>query len=1244
MSHPLDQKIHLLRARVRRLVTLHGACWVAAAVLATVTVLGSADYLIRFQDRGIRVICSLLVFGALGWTCYRFLYLPSIFHLRDVDLAARVQRRFPELDDRLVSSVEFLRQAEDEPLAGSAALRRAVIAETTARTERLDFSGALDSGAPRRAAIVALSVFLVAATLWAADPPASSIALARLANPFDDSLAWPQRNLLRPRKPVASVARGQAFRLEVIDERGNLPAEVRIHYRTEGPDGTVIEETQSMTPVDDAMEAVRENVVRPFYYRLEGGDYNSKIWTWVDVVDPPEIRSESLAITLVPPDYTGWPAKEQQGDAGRQIRALAETQMEITARTTRPIRSAALCLEVDGEIRRVPARVSDDGLHFAIPGPDAPKLLIQASQRAESYPYWFELTDREDENIVGGHGTRGEIHAVVDAPPTVVMEQPTEKLFVTPRAAVPLHATEKDDLALGKTTLVFGPSDGPGQKTPAENRVEEPLDPGPNLVQPRPGGWFAGDTEPQDRRRFEHLWELARWDFAPGTQLSFHVEAVDSRHQVGESPALRLIVITDAELQTRIAAQQDRILAELAEVLKTQQEARKQVQAIDTRLAELGYLEGRDLDRLHAAALNQSQADRRLTEPDEGVPRQVVALLAALEINKVDSPDVRRRMQNLLDEIDRLRREHLPVIGRELTAAIKAARLHIEQRQAQPPDASDAAPSLPDASLADASLAASLSEAGKHQDQVIAALEEIRRRLAEWDNYRRFHRQILQLTQEQKETARRTAELGNSTVGKRLEDLPPPQRADLKILAAAQLEYARRLEQILQEMDQAGSELQQSDPLAAETVADALAEARRLAVSSRMQTSGEDLANNRVYQAAALQEQIVTDLQQVLDVLTGRRQQELARLLAKLSQAEADLLGLEREQESLRKRIEACGQMPDEEPRRQQLERLRREQEQLQQKTEQMATRLERLLADGASRATARAAARMAQAAQSAGQGDAADASRQADEARAALEQARDHLAAQRLRTEAELAMEQLARLADALKDLRDAQQEVIDRTLDLAPREPDRTKVAALYEVARQQRTLQSETTELGERLLGAPAAKLALAGAARHMDRAAGELERLQTDRAIEEAGSALRRLDLLIAALKAESPLADTTNAGDGAGGSADGQNAQEGPPGGVQTVTELKVLKLLQEDINLRTEELNARVAAAETITDGQLQEYALLSEEQGRLADLLFQLLQVDFRDPEDDPDRLPDLRQDQPDAPPPLLPLEERLP
>ena len=100
---------------------------------------------------------------------------------------------------------------------------------------------------------------------------------------------------------------------------------------------------------------------------------------------------------------------------------------------------------------------------------------------------------------------------------------------------------------------------------------------------------------------------------------------------------------------------------------------------------------------------------------------------------------------------------------------------------------------------------------------------------------------------------------------------------------------------------------------------------------------------------------------------------------------------------------------------------------------------------------------------------------------------------------------------------------------------------------------------------------------------------------------------------------------------------------GMPGGVQTVTELKLLKLLQHDVRLRTEALDAEVAAAETRSAEHRRQYKDLSEEQGRLAAMVYQLLQVDTAAPEDNPANLPNPRTD-PEYDPVLLPLEEELP
>ncbi len=1069
MSHLLEEKIAVLRGRARRLVAVYGLSWVLAAVLGAVVVLGVIDYLVRLQDPGLRVICSLVLLGVLGWTCYRFLYLALMVRLRDVDLAFKVQRRFPALGDRLLSAVEFLRQPEDDPLAGSATLRRAVITRTTAETERLDFSDVLDRRPPLRAAVVTAAVCLVVAILVMLDPHCSRIAVARLVNPLGTA-TWPQKTHLKLRKRVERVACGQAFEVEVIDARGaKLPPKLRIHYHFKGPDAGLTGESQPMRLISGAMLARRENVIRPFSYRITGGDDDSMQWTAVEVVEPPAV--ESLSIRLVPPPYTGWPPEQ----ADRHIRALVGTKLEIAGKATKPLESAALYIDGD----EIPARISDDGYRFTV------TVIIERSGA-----YWFELTDRE--GLTGGRDDRCEIRAVPDSPPTVTIEQPSDNLFVTSHAVVPLRVSVKDDLAVQQVDLVFKSC-------------------------PRTTPQFSGGAELGDRRVVDYRWELAPLELSPGTELSFHATATDYKPQSGTSQPRRLIVITAEELQDRIAGRQSLILAELARVLKMQRAGRSQVGALEIRLREIGRLGQHEVDHLQAAELNQRQVNRSLTSRSEGVPMHILALLADMENNQVDSPDIRRRMQGLLGEIERLRREHLTLIGRNLTTAIKAARVGLHApRRMRAGHFSDQLVSP---------VARSLTDAAKHQDHVIASLEGILGQLAQWDNYHRFHREVGQLLRDQKGLARRTRELGRRTLTKQLKDLQPQELADLKILARRQLELARRFDRVGQGMEQAAGELRSSDPLAAETVADALQQARRLTISAQMRSSGAQLGRNQIGQAIARQKHLVADLQEVLDVLANRRGDELVRLVKKLAEAEADLAEIERRQTGLLKKLEENSQGSDQTHGRGELQRLGREQEQLQQQTERLARRLQQLLAEQAGRTVGRAAAQMARAGQSAGQGDQQRACRQAEDALKTLEQARRQLAARRRRAEVDLAVEQLARLEDALKHIHQQQQQTIEETqryeaLWQAQGQLTRVQAAGLSDLARLERGLQTKTGRLSDKIVGAGPFKPALSGATRHLGRAAELLDRRQTGQSTLEAErSALGHLHRALEALKTQ-----------------------------------------------------------------------------------------------------------------------------
>ena len=97
-----------------------------------------------------------------------------------------------------------------------------------------------------------------------------------------------------------------------------------------------------------------------------------------------------------------------------------------------------------------------------------------------------------------------------------------------------------------------------------------------------------------------------------------------------------------------------------------------------------------------------------------------------------------------------------------------------------------------------------------------------------------------------------------------------------------------------------------------------------------------------------------------------------------------------------------------------------------------------------------------------------------------------------------------------------------------------------------------------------------LALSTAGSEMGRAAALLDRRLTGQATQEAQqSALARLALLLKAVEPEKPGAGPEGSGNGGGSGRQGNQ-----PGGVQSLAEFKLLKLMQEDINLRTRTIAA----------------------------------------------------------------------
>lgn len=1189
MAHPLKHRIDAVRRRVRVLLTLHGLSMFVSVVLATVTLLAAADFMIRYRDPGVRWICSLAAAAAAGWAYHRYVHQALAARYSDVEVAQRIERRFPELRDRLSSTIEFLRQPEDDWRAGSAMLRREVIARTTADVEPLRLSEAVESRPALRALAAALVVSAVTAGLALLDPTAARVALVRLVNPGGDTV-WPKKNHLAFTHPPRRIALGQRFEVELADAGGaELPDEVRIIYRYTTGAERGEESVEAMQRVAGVMVAAKDNVSRPFSYRAIGGDDDSMPWIDLEVVEPPAVSQ--LSVEVHPPAYTGWaPAAGEP-----HLRALIGSRIALLGRTTKPLRRAVLKVEGGAE---VPLAIEGDGYGFSLAADAEAAFVVERSGA-----YWFELEDVE--GFPGGQAVRYDLRAIEDRAPSVTLERPKADVFVTPEAAVPVTVLGKDDLALQKIALAFSRSDrsehGDGEIVLYE---------GPPQAARSQAFGEAGDS-----RTVEHAWNLGPLELKPGAQVLIRATATDYQPLASQSQPRRLTVITADELEDRLTEKQTFILGELARIVKLEQEARAKVKVVQIQAEEVGRLAKGDVDQLQGAELVQRQVDRGLTGPGEGVKSQIEDLLETLANNKISSDDVRRRMDELTGAIDRLARDQLPSIARDLTAALKNAQAAIQddpQRMAQ----------------VDQPMKAALADAGQRQEQVVAALEQLLGDLADWDHYRRFHRDLNQLRRDQEELAREAAEAGRQTLTRELRDLDPQQQANLKKLAQRQFDLARRFDKVQQGLEQVLSQLEQGDPLAADTVADAVHEARQRAVGGQMREAGRNLEQNQVGQATGRQGEVMNDLQELLDILANRREHELARLVKKLREAEQQLVALRKEQAGLRKKMEDAAKIADEAQRKRELERLSRQQRELQEKVDRFARQLQRLQADEAGRTAARAGARMGQAGQQGEEGNASGAADQAAAAARDLDDAQQQLATRRRQAEADLADEQLARLEEGLQGLLKRQQGLLDETrhyqhLRETQQRWTRPQVASVLDLAQQQQHLESETRGQAKKLEPVPAFVLALDSAAREMVTARQLLARQDTGDVTQQAQQrAIRRFEQLLEALKSESAAGQQQEQQQGGEGQ---EGQQQQAEDGVHHLAELKLLKILQQDINLRTREIEESLRGKRQLSPEELREYAALSEEQGRLADLLVDLARPAAEEAEDDLGKLLEL-------------------
>jgi len=191
----LEARIATLRNQVRRLLALRGLSWIVALLVPTLILLGLADWGIHL-DSIVRLGALVCLGGFAAWLILRYVLTPLIVKFADLDIAMRIEERWPGLNDRLASTVQFLRLARDDDRFGSPALRAATVRQTLEETQSIDFREVIEPRPVLRALGLAAVSLVVAATFIAAAPDLSRIAMRRLFLPFGPD-RWQKEKRIR---------------------------------------------------------------------------------------------------------------------------------------------------------------------------------------------------------------------------------------------------------------------------------------------------------------------------------------------------------------------------------------------------------------------------------------------------------------------------------------------------------------------------------------------------------------------------------------------------------------------------------------------------------------------------------------------------------------------------------------------------------------------------------------------------------------------------------------------------------------------------------------------------------------------------------------------------------------------------------------------------------------------------------------------------------------------------------------
>ncbi|KPL00249.1 MAG: hypothetical protein AMJ90_08630 [candidate division Zixibacteria bacterium SM23_73_2] len=632
---------------IKRLKDLRNSYIQTKLVFGILLLLSSvfALWIFAFILNSIFVLPTFIRLIYLGFFFLVISVLISYFFLRILifkppleSLAIKVEEEFPQLKNRLISSLQLYTAISKNPFGYSIDMIKAVIKQADEFSSKSDLKKVVDKNPLKKISRVTVGLVLIFTLFAFVFPSTFNFCFYVFSHPLTQ-IEIPRKFVLEvfPKDQVVSKFSEVEIMINAVGEE--KPEKMDLFWKNEG--GSWDREELKRKTQDARIKMQDESegdydfgytfkeVKRSFYYYAESEGISSSEYR-ITVVDKPRVTGLKLLFDF--PSYTGLEDVLLDGNDGN-ITAIYGTRVKLEARANKDLDSAFLVFEDSKKSLEVKKNKAIGD------------MLVEKDRT-----YHIELTDSS--GYQNEEPIEYQIISIPDQYPEIQVIEPAQNQDLNESMELYLVTRISDDYGFSSLKLVYQIISGGVE---GQNRTSDiPLD-----------GVTGKDTD------VGYLWNLDRMDLVPEDVVRYRLDVYDndviSGPKKSSSKTYMVRLPSLAEILADLDQKREKEIFDMEKVLKEEKKLQEELEDFAKKMLSQKEVDWGKKKEMEEFLKTQEKIQEKLKDLSERIDQTGMEL----EENKLATLELMEKMEELKKLLDQIASPELKEAMRKLQEALE---------------------------------------------------------------------------------------------------------------------------------------------------------------------------------------------------------------------------------------------------------------------------------------------------------------------------------------------------------------------------------------------------------------------------------------------------------------------------------------------------------------------------------------------------------------------------------------------